>query len=441
MSENFEKIFWQRYQQLNLEQKQAVDTIDGPLMVVAGPGTGKTELLSMRVANILRQTDTLPESILCLTFTDSAAVNMRERLTKIIGPQANKVCIHTFHSFGTEVINHNPEYFFSGARYMPADDLASIEILQSIFNTFDYDDPLNKYNPKDGWTYLDSIRSRIRDLKKEGITPEVFEQILDDNETFISQARDIIKDFFANKISKSLLSKTRGSLLAPLSQINFNEKQPNYSLKKSIVESLQKTLDKIEAQEKPKTNELTSWRNSFCKVDEDKKYRLKADLNHKKYRSLARIYQKYQEGLHQSGLFDFEDMLLEVLKAFERHKELRYNYQEQFLYILVDEFQDTSGVQTKLIDMLIDTELTNNRPNLMVVGDDDQSIFKFQGASLSNILNFRQKYPTCQIITLTKNYRSKQTILDFASHFINNCEQRLTDLPEINKILISQVES
>ncbi len=438
---NFNRIFWQKYQRLNSEQRQAVDTIDGPVMVVAGPGTGKTELLSMRVANILRETDTLPESILCLTFTDSAAVNMRERLIKIIGSQASKVYIHTFHSFGTEVISHNPEYFFSGAKYMPADDLASIEILQSIFNTFDHDDPLNQHNSKEGWTYLDSIRSRIRDLKKEGITPEDFEQILDDNETFISQARNIIKDFFVGKINKVLLSKARQDLIEPLRQINFDEKQPNYSLKKLVIESLQKTVDEIEAQQNPSTTKLTSWRNSFCKVDEDKKYRLKADLNHKKYRSLARIYKKYQEGLHQSKLFDFEDMLFEVLKAFETYKELRYNYQEQFLYILVDEFQDTSGVQTKLIDMLVDTKLTNNRPNLMVVGDDDQSIFKFQGAYLKNILDFRKKYPTCQIITLTKNYRSKQTILDFASHFINNCEQRLADFPEINKILISQVES
>ena len=97
--------FTTRYAKLNEAQKQAVDTIDGPVMVVAGPGTGKTELLSMRAANILRRTDTLPENILCLTFTDSGAAAMRERMVQIIGKDAYKVAIHTFHSFGAEVMN------------------------------------------------------------------------------------------------------------------------------------------------------------------------------------------------------------------------------------------------------------------------------------------------------------------------------------------------
>ncbi len=121
MPSEFATNFWARYQQLNAEQKDAVDTIDGPVMVIAGPGTGKTELLSLRVANILRQTDTLPSSILCLTFTDSAAVNMRQRLAQIIGPLVNKVAVHTFHSLGNEVINQNPEVFFFSTEYRPID--------------------------------------------------------------------------------------------------------------------------------------------------------------------------------------------------------------------------------------------------------------------------------------------------------------------------------
>ena len=115
--------FHARYNKLNAAQREAVDTIEGPLLVVAGPGTGKTELLSMRVANILYKTDTLPENILCLTFTDSGATAMRARLARIIGPDAYKVAIQTFHSFGTETINHNSEYFYHGAAFKPADDL------------------------------------------------------------------------------------------------------------------------------------------------------------------------------------------------------------------------------------------------------------------------------------------------------------------------------
>ena len=109
--------FQERYNQLNTAQKQAVDTIDGPVMVVAGPGTGKTELLSVRTANILQKTDTLPENILCLTFTESGQSAMRERLVGIIGKDAYKVAIHTFHSFGSEVMSQNREYFYRSALF------------------------------------------------------------------------------------------------------------------------------------------------------------------------------------------------------------------------------------------------------------------------------------------------------------------------------------
>ena len=125
--------FKTRYNKLNSAQKEAVDTIDGPLLVVAGPGTGKTELLSMRAANILRATDTLPENILCLTFTDSGANAMRARLASIIGTDAYKVAIQTFHSFGTEIINHHSEYFYRGADFSPADEVATYSILTDIF--------------------------------------------------------------------------------------------------------------------------------------------------------------------------------------------------------------------------------------------------------------------------------------------------------------------
>ena len=113
--------FTARYNNLNTEHIQAVETFDGPLLVIAGPGTGKTELLSMRAANILQKTDTLPENILCLTFTDSGANAMRARLADIIGPSAYKVAIQTFHGFGTEIINQYREYFYRGAEFQPAD--------------------------------------------------------------------------------------------------------------------------------------------------------------------------------------------------------------------------------------------------------------------------------------------------------------------------------
>src|SRR6266496_6812851 len=126
-------IFSQAYHNLNPRQKQAVDTIEGPVLVVAGPGTGKTQLLSVRVANILRQTDTLPNNILCLTFTESAAAAMRQRLLGLMGQDAYKVAIHTFHSFGTEVITNHPQFFYQGAHFHAADELSSYEVLEPIF--------------------------------------------------------------------------------------------------------------------------------------------------------------------------------------------------------------------------------------------------------------------------------------------------------------------
>ena len=135
---NYEK----RYQKLNNAQKLAVDNIDGPIIIVAGPGTGKTELLSMRTANILQKTDTLPENILCLTFTDSGANAMRERLTQIIGKEAYKVAIHTFHSFGSEIINRFGKFFYNEAHFKSADELNVFEIINQILKELNYDNPL-----------------------------------------------------------------------------------------------------------------------------------------------------------------------------------------------------------------------------------------------------------------------------------------------------------
>ena len=135
-----------RYAKLNDNQRQAVDYIHGSLLVIAGPGTGKTELLSMRTAQILRQTDTLPNSILCLTFTESGATNMRQRLRQIIGEDAYKIAIHTFHSFGTEIINQYREYFFRGADAQPVDELTQYQIISGILEELDWRNPLSAKN-------------------------------------------------------------------------------------------------------------------------------------------------------------------------------------------------------------------------------------------------------------------------------------------------------
>ncbi|HET8574566.1 MAG TPA: UvrD-helicase domain-containing protein, partial [Candidatus Paceibacterota bacterium] len=132
--------FQAEYRALNPRQKEAVDAIDGPVLVVAGPGSGKTKVLTVRAANILAQTDARPSNILCLTFTESAAMNMKKRLADMIGKEAYGVAIHTFHSFGVDVIEKYPEFFYGGASFYPADELVQMEVLEGIHETLRYDD-------------------------------------------------------------------------------------------------------------------------------------------------------------------------------------------------------------------------------------------------------------------------------------------------------------
>ncbi len=143
-------LYDERYKKLNKKQKQAVDAIDGPVLVIAGPGSGKTEILSLRVGNILRKTDTLASGILCLTFTESAAVNMRNRLAALIGHEAYRVAIYTFHSFCVDIINRHPEFFYGGASFTPADTLVQIEVLIARLMSERYTNPCSGWMERSG---------------------------------------------------------------------------------------------------------------------------------------------------------------------------------------------------------------------------------------------------------------------------------------------------
>ncbi|EDK72663.1 Superfamily I DNA and RNA helicases-like protein [candidate division TM7 genomosp. GTL1] len=199
--------FASRYATLNAAQKQAVDTIDGPVMVIAGPGTGKTELLSLRVANILQKTDARAQNILCLTFTESGAAAMRKRLLDLMGPEAYHVAIHTFHGFGTEIINSNPNYFYHGAYFRPADELASYEVLQGIFEKLPHDNPLaTRMNEE--YTQLKDTQTAISELKRSGLTPDELLKLLDHNDAFIEYAEPVVQKVFAEPLrSKKALPK------------------------------------------------------------------------------------------------------------------------------------------------------------------------------------------------------------------------------------------
>lgn len=428
--------FETRYRKLNAAQRQAVDTIDGPLLVVAGPGTGKTELLSMRVANILRKTDTLPENILCLTFTDSGATAMQSRLASIIGPDAYKVAIQTFHSFGTEVINHNAAYFYHGARFKPADELVSHAFLTKIFDSLDYSNPLaSKMNGE--YTHLRDALSVVSELKQAGLTSDELLQIIDSNEATLDAIEPDLATIFANKISKTTIT-----LLAPLATKVAELPLPKLPLAitplaNNLALSLAHAFDA--AVETGKTTPITAWRNAWMEKDSTGAFVCKDRKRHTKLRAMASVYEHYLRLMQETALYDYDDMILNVVQAIERVPELRFNLQERYQYILVDEFQDTNLAQLRILFNLADNPM-GDAPNVMAVGDDDQAIYSFQGADVGNIHRFRERFPEHASVVLTDNYRSGQRILDCARKVITQADGRLESTMKISKQLNSHVD-
>ncbi len=433
MSEAVE--FSKAYKALNPKQKEAVDTIEGPVMVVAGPGTGKTQLLSMRVANILRRTDSLPSNILCLTFTESGAMAMRQRLTSLIGQDAYKVAIHTFHSFGSEVINHNPQYFYQGAHFRPADELSSYEVLEPIFQGLPHKNPLAT-TMNGEFTALRDVQYGIANLKKASLLPDELLKILDHNEVFLDFAEPILaKVFDVPRFSKKHLPDCENALHELEAFAPDAMPVPLFRpLGDVCVHELERALEA--ATEANSTQPMTAWRNRWLEKNGRGVFVFKDRARTKRLRALSEVYQKYLEGMQERELFDFDDMILRVVHGLEVFPDLRLNLQEQYQYILVDEFQDTNGAQLRLLQNLTNAEINEGRPNILVVGDDDQAIYAFQGAEIGNILQFRDLYKDPVIITLTDNYRSTDIILKSARAVITQGQERLeVVLENIDKTL------
>ena len=429
--------FQTRYAKLNTNQRQAVDYIHGSLLVIAGPGTGKTELLSMRTAQILRQTDTLPDSILCLTFTESGAANMRQRLRQIIGEDAYKIAIHTFHSFGTEIINQHREYFFHGADSQPADELTQHQIVTGILEGLDWRNPLSVKNNGE-FVYTNELIRVISEFKQSGLTPAELRAITADNQRVIAYITADIQRVFATKISKKTVE-----LFAPLAE-NIAEKigergatelsentassAPHHAnLPSSITPYAQVLALSIahaaqEAIDANSTKPLTAWKNKWCEKNAAGEFVLKDFAASEKLSAAIDVYETYGNVLAERSLFDYDDMILSVIQACESHPELRANLQEQYQFIMVDEFQDTNLAQLRL---LFDLTGDEDNPNIMAVGDDDQAIFSFQGADVGNIQRFRQRYHDPKIIVLTDNYRSAADILTAARGVITQGTDRL----------------
>jgi len=346
--------FEESYKRLNKAQKQAVDSIEGPVMVVAGPGTGKTQILTLRIANILQKTDTQPENILALTFTDAGVKAMRERLHTYIGTASYRVPIKTFHSFSEQLIRDYPDSYTRVIGGRPASDIEKISLIESILDSGDIKLLRPMGNPE---YYVRPILSAIQTMKREYITPEKCAEIL----TAQEKELDGIEKVHQKGAHKG---KVRGE----------------YMKKEKLIE---------------------------------------------KNRELFSAYRAYEALLTSEKLYDFDDMIVETVRALEQNEDMLRDLQETYQYVLADEHQDVNGSQNRILGLLASY---HDAPNIFAVGDEKQAIYRFQGASLDNFLQFENLFKGTKMISLTENYRSGQKVLDAAHSLVAVDEGPLKEL-------------
>ena len=397
--------------ELNQNQKQAVEYLDGPLLVLAGPGTGKTQLLSQRVAHILKTTDANPDNILCLTFTDVGAANMRERLKSIIGRDGMKVNIGTYHAFGSQILAQYRNYNENYDRRLDSalDDVTTFKIIKTLRDALPATDILRGDKIKD-------IKDTISDAKKARLTPDdlakVAEQNVEDSRQISQEVSPLLKQVVKGKYQASL-----DAAYLPIAEIlaaylDCGPIMPGVMRwGKIVAEALNDALEL--AAEKNSVAPLTDWRNEYFEQDGRGNYRLKDRIANKKLISFVKIMRQYEEYLHENALFDYDDMIEEAVMALEKDAGFRATLQERYQYIMLDEFQDTNPSQFAIVKALTGYE----KPMVMAVGDDDQAIYEFQGALASNMKDF-QEYYDAKVIPLVENYRSTQEILDFSEKII-----------------------
>ncbi len=414
--------FDEHFAKLNDEQKEAVEHIDGPLLVIAGPGTGKTQLLSSRVAYILQNTDADSKDILCLTFTNKAALNMHERIIQITSGQAHNVSVRTFHSFASEIMNMYPEYFWNNARLSTAPDAVQQDIIETILASLPLDNPLAlKFAGK--FTVTSQVKQALKLAKEAGLTPDKLRALLQANLSYIDEIEAELTQITSKTLSYKTLPELQQSI-QKLPDQNINEQiAPLISLASSIKESLTQAINLDEGTNK--TKNTGKWKQSWIQTVDGHRGMHKERGRNLWWLELSDIYDQYRTKLHERGYYDYADMLVEVLSQIEQHPDLRADIQERYLYVMIDEFQDTNPAQLRLAHLVADHHTSNGQPNIMVVGDDDQSIFKFNGAELENLLSFTRSYQGCKKIVLTDNYRSSQEVLDLAGRIIDQANDRL----------------
>ncbi len=338
-------------EELNEEQFDAVTHTDGPLLIVAGAGTGKTWVITRRIAYLIVSGIARPEEILALTFTDKAAEEMEERVDILVPYGYTEISISTFHSFGDRLIK---EHALELGLPTAVKVLSQAEQI-ILFKNHLFEFPLDYYRPRgDPTHYISAILKLISRAKDEDVSPG----------EYLEYARGL----------RDLLKKDPGN----------------------------KELEEISRREM----------------------------------EVASTYARYEELLEKEGKVDFGNQVGLALKLLRQHPAILAKYQERFRYILVDEFQDTNHAQFELVKLL-----SQKHKNVCVSGDDDQAVYKFRGAALSNVMNFMDVYPQAKKIVLNRSYRSTQVILDAAYRLIKyNDPDRLEVKENIDKHLTSLIK-
>lgn len=342
--------FNESYARLNKEQKRAVDAVEGPVMVIAGPGTGKTQILTLRIANILKTTDTDASSILALTFTEAGVAAMRKRLVAMIGPDAYRVGIYTFHGFCNATIQRFPDDF---PRLISSEAITEIEkvlLMRQLLHEREHLEHLRPFY--DNFAYVKDCTGAISELKREYVSPEEFKKLVEKSDAEFWKRDDL-----------------------------YNEKG---AYKGKMKTEHQKTQKRIE-------------RN----------------------KELGEIFESYEAALREKKLYDYEDMIGVVVHRLDEERDVLQRLQEEYQYVLADEHQDANTAQNRLLELLVDF---HESPNIFIVGDEKQAIFRFQGASLENFLYFKNKFPEAVLVELKDSYRSGQKILDVSHSVISSSE-------------------
>lgn len=418
---------------LNSEQRGAVDCIDGPLLVVAGPGTGKTQLLSLRAANILSTRDVRPKNILCLTFSNAGAESMRKRLVELIGRDAYGIEVATFHSFASSLRSRFPHAFKRGSSSAIISDLRRAEIVNAILNSLPSENALASGSQNGVNIRLNEVISFISRFKASGLTTDELRAIADQNDAFfdIVEADEELMDIVNSPLPRkdcdkeAFISGFETSILRVCANAPVESCNPVISVP-GIYVPYPKWMRELVADaelidEDGNAAGFSDLRNTLFEGT-GKDGRMLRDRKTSRYmRAAADIYDRYCEALSERNLYDFDDMILDAIEAIRGDRSISDELHNTYQYIQVDEFQDTNGAQMRILELLAgDAE----RPNIMAVCDDDQAIMRFQGATIECIQQFEDRWHPENIVLKT-NYRSTPAIVELGKGVAGQIENRL----------------